>query len=280
MRKYFSLILVLTTALFLYRCVIPVQNRNEKIADPVSERLNDTFHLLCQYWELTDAEHPTTRDVSQPDGNGFSLDPGIVFMTDSTVLENPAGEMRYGKFFFHGNEVKANFDKGKPAKYVITRLNKNELRLKRIENNYTSELIYTSTYTYWADAAKNPFAKKNYAWSIKPVKPESDEEIRNRVKQCVQFYSYYLDGYIAGGATKIDFKSIPACFNWYWGGIGVQSAAKIDKKWINCFYSYDQAMKGRQMLDDVITKKYKWNEKETDWVKQSAPVLQQIHDSL
>lgn len=280
MRKYSSLILVLFAAIFLYRCVIPVQNRNEKITDPVSERLNDTFHLICQYWELTDAEHPTTRDVSQPGGNGFSLDPGIVFMTDSTVLENPAGEMRYGKFNLHGNEIKVVFDKGITARYLITRLHKDELNLKRTENNSTSELVYTPTYTYWPDAKKNPFAKQNYEWSIKPVKPETDEEIRNRVKQCVQFYSYYLKGYTDGGATKIDFKSIPACFNWYWGGIGVQSATKIDKKWINCFYSYEQAMKGRQMLDDVITKKYKWDEKETDWVKQSVPVLKQIHDSL
>jgi hypothetical protein len=33
-------------------------------------------------------------------------------------------------------------------------------------------------------------------------------------------------------------------------------------------------------LEDAILKKYDWDTTETDWVKQTIPVLQQIHDGL
>ncbi|MEO9020622.1 MAG: hypothetical protein ABI237_13385 [Ginsengibacter sp.] len=280
MQKYFTAALFIFISVLLSRCASPSQNRNEKIIDPVSALPKDTFHLLCQYWELNDAEHPLEGDVPHENAAGVSLDPGIVFITDSTILENPGGEMRYGKFNVKGNKITASFDKGGKAVYIIMRLHGDELRLKRVENRDTSELIYTGTHTYWADAGKNPFSLKNYGWKIKPKKPETDEAIRNRVKGCVQFYVYYLQGYIDGGAKKIEFKSLPCCFNWYVGGITVQGESKLDKKWIDCFYSQEQAFAGRQMVEDVISKKYKWDEKETDWLKQSAPVLQQMHDSL
>lgn len=280
MRKLFLPVFVGASVL-LYNCVMPSQNRNEKIVDAVSTTVlpNDTFHLLCQFWKLSDAEHPTPKDVSFTN-DSILYEPGIVFMTDSSVLENPTGEMSYGKFSLDGNMIHVNFANGTKAIYTIGRLHKDELWLKRAENKHTTNLTYIPTHTYWPDADKNPFSQKNFRWAIKPKKPESDEAIKTRVKDCVQFFAYYLQGYVDGEATKIDFNGMPCCFNWYSGGISIQNEDKLDKKWISCFYSKDQAFKGRQMIEDVISKKYKWDEKETNWMKQSAPVLQQIHDSL
>lgn len=278
MRKFYFAFFI--GALVLCDCVMPTTNKNEIITDAgLFHPPNDTFHLLCQYWQLSDADHPTPGDVSFTD-DSILFEPGIVFMTDSSMLENPAGEMRYGKFQVKGNMVHVKFSDGGKAIYTIGRLHKDELWLKRIENKHTTDLRYKPTQTYWANTDKNPFSQKNYQWTIKPVKPESDEAIKNRAKECVQFYAYYLKGFVDGGATKINFNALPCCFNWYSGGITIQNEDKLDKKWINCFYSKEEAYKGRQMIEDVISKKYKWDDKETNWIKQSAPVLQQIHDSL
>jgi hypothetical protein len=266
--------------MLLYHCVLPLPDSNQKVVDDSSEVQTDTFHLICQFWELSDAENPTFRDVSHIDDDSILFQPGIIFMTDSSVLENPTGEMSYGKFSIHGATIDVNFDDGRKAVYQIGRLHKDELRLKRTEKDHTTELVYTPTHTFWTDAAKNPFAKQNYRWSIRPTTPETNDAVRERVKECAQFYSYYLTGYVDGGATKIDFRALPSCFHWYSGGIGIQNENKLDKKWIHCFFSSEQALEGRQMLDDVISKKYTWDEKETNWIKQSAPVLLQIRDSL
>jgi len=281
MRKTYLGIFIVASVV-LYNCVMPSQNNNnEKITDATSSTLpKDTFHLLCQFWQLSDADNPTTNDVSFTDEDSVLLEPGIVFMTDSSVLENPIGEMRYGKFKVNGNTINVNFNDGRKAVYLITRLHKNELRLKRTENKKSTYLTYSPTNTYWADADKNPFSQKNYQWAIKPKKPESNEAIKTRVRDCIRFYAYYLKGYVDGGATKIDFRGMPCCFHWYSGGISIENEDKLDQKWADCFYSEEQAYKGRQMIEDIISKKYKWDTNETNWIKQTVPILQQMCDSL
>lgn len=268
-------------AVIFSQCGMPSQNSNEKLADaPIGRVSNDTFHLLCQLWQLSDAEQPTGGDVSYETQDSVLFLPGIVFMTDSSMLENPLGEMRYGKFNLNGKTIEVVFNDGVQAEYQIGRLNKGELKLKRTEAKHTSELDYAPTNTYWSNTNKNPFSRKNYSWATAPAKAETTQEIKDRVKDCIRFYAFYLQGYVDGGATKIDFRAMPCCFNWYSGGISIQNENKLDPKWIHCFFSKQQAFEGRQMIEDIILKKYKWDETETNWIKQSIPVLIQMRDSL
>lgn len=279
MRKNLPLLIIFCT-IFLSDCVMPSENKNEKIVEVPANIQKDTFHLLTQYWVLSDAEHPTSRDVSFTNNAGILFQSGIVFMTDSSVLENPAGEMDYGKFKLNGNKIEVSYDDKRKAVYMISHLNKDELLLKRTENKRTAELTFKSTNTSWPDVNKNPFAKQNYEWSIKPKKAESDEQIKKRVKDFVHFYEYYFNGLVNGGATNLDLTGLPCCLNWYQGGITIQSENKLDKKWISCFYSTEQAFKGRQLLEDALMKKYDWDTKETNWLKQTASVLQQIYNNI
>lgn len=279
MRKLFLSLFILVS-LFLCNCTNPGQNENEKVVESTKDIQKDTFHLLCQYWQLEDAEHPTSKDVSFTNDEGILLKSGIVFMTDSVMLENPAGEMSYGKFSISGNTISVHFDDDRKAIYKIGKLYNNELWLKRIENKLTSQLTYKGLNTYWPDATRNPFSKQNYQWAQKPKKPESEDAIKNRVKENVQFYAYYFNGFVNGGAKEIDFTGLPSCLNWYAGGITIQNESSLDKKWASCFYSKEQAFKGRQILEDAIIKKYDWDTTQTNWLKQTASVLQQIHDGM
>ncbi len=278
MRIFFPVI-VFSSILFC-SCGTSTPDNNEKAVDTIAPVPQDTFHLLCQYWKLDEADHPTSRDVSFTNEEGILFQSGIVFMTDSSVLENPAGEMAYGKFYVKGDTVNVNFDHGRKAIYLISKLNKSALNMKRIENGHMSELTYKATHTYWPDSNENPFSKLNYQWSEKPGKPESDEAIKKRLKDNVQFYAYYFKGFINGAADKIDFIALPCCLNWYEGGITIQSENKLDKKWASCFYSEEQAFQARQILEDVLLQKYDWDTTQTNWLRQTVLVLQQIHDRL
>jgi hypothetical protein len=280
MRTLFSLLAIFIISISFQQCTTPAKQKNEKITEPIVVVKKDSFQLLCQFWQLTDAEHPTSKDISFTNDNGILFNSGIVFMTDSVFLENPAGEMAYGKFKLNGNVINATFDNGVKAVYQIGTLNEKELFLKRTINKQTSELTYTATNTDWTNANKNPFSKQNYQWVIKPKKAETDEAIKNRAKECVNFYADYFSGFANGGAKNINFEALPSCFNWYQGGITIQSEAKLDKKWANCFYSEEQAFKARQLLEDALSKKYDWDTTQTNWIKQTASVLQQIHDGL
>lgn len=267
-------------ASLLANCNTPSQKPNEKMSDAKAELKRDTFSLLCQYWELQDAESPTDKDVAFVKDEGSQYLSGIIFMTDSTILENPKGEMTYGKFSMAGKTLDAKYDGGREAKYTIGRINDKELLLRRVEGKRHSELTYKASKTYWKDSDKNPFAKQNYQWARKPAKSETTEEIKKRAKESVLFYAYYFEGFVNGGADEISFKGIPCCFKWYTGGITIQGEKTLDTKWADCFYSKAQAFEARKILEDAIVKKYDWDTTQSNWLQQTALVLKQVYKGL
>jgi hypothetical protein len=279
MHKLIISLIIFTSVLFS-NCGTQKQNTADKISDTNEKEKKDSFNFLAQYWQLDDADHPTSRDISFTNDNGILFQSGIVFINDSSLLENPAGEMAYGKFKMEGNTINVVFDNSSKAIYQIQHLSNDQLILKRVENKHTSYLKYKGTNMSWPVIDKNPFSKQNYQWCNKPKKPEDSAQIRNRVKQYVRFCQYYFYGFVNGRAKQIDFIGLPNCLDWYQGGITIQNEDKLDKKWENCFYSQKQAFEGRQMLEDAILKKYDWDIKETNWLIQTASVLQQIYNKI
>ena len=63
---------ILFALLIFAGCTMP-EPKNEKMVDqPLPER-KDAFHQLCQYWELTDAERPTYRDLDERKDDIFNI---------------------------------------------------------------------------------------------------------------------------------------------------------------------------------------------------------------
>jgi hypothetical protein len=279
MRNVFSLLLFLI-AILPVDCTMPAGHKDEKIVEAKMSERKDPFHELCQYWEVTDAESPTLRDIYDQHDEGIYNYPGIIFMTDSTFLEDPRATMRYGKFVLKGKVITAQFDDGKKAVYNIQDVQSATMVMRRVEKDHTTILHLKGSGVFWPDAFINPFNKINSQWRIKPSKPESPDALRERLKGCVQFYQYFFQGYAESQADEIDFLGLPSCFKWYQGGIFVQGPKKLDKKWINCFYSQEQALLARQLMEDALSKKYDWDTTQTNWIKQTATVLKQIHDKM
>ncbi len=278
MRKTF---LFISVVFVLSNCTEPQQDRNGKIASEIVKAERDSFDILCQYWKLDEADNPMFVDISGKDPNtGIENESGILFMPDSTALENPKGKMTYGEFSLNNNLINISYEDGRKASYEIVRLNKDELHLDRTEKKKESNLFYLASSTAWPDKSKNPFTKINYAWAKKPAKSEGDAAIRERAKECIRFYQYYFEGFVNGGAKAINFEAIPNPFKWYAGGIFIQNEDQLDNKFINCFYSPEEAYKARQILQDMLQQKHDWDTTQTNWVKQTAMVLEKMREKM
>ena len=276
MRNAFILLLFFIIMLPI-NCTMPSSHNDQKIVEEDEPVRKDPFHQLCQYWEVTDAESPTYADLYDNSTDGIYNYPGIVFMTDSTFLENPKAITRYGKFTLKGDIITATFDDNKKVVYNIQSKHGDTMILRRVEDNHATILYLKGSRTFWPDASLNPFNKNNSKWRMKPAKAESIAELNDRLKNCVQFYQYFFQGYAKTKGTEIDFLGLPTCFKWYQGAIYVLSEKNLDKKWVNCFYSKDQALQARQMIEDIVTtKKYNWDTTQTNWPQQTADVLKQI----
>jgi hypothetical protein len=171
-----------------------------------------------------------------------------------------------------------NFDDGQNVVYSIQDKQPLTMIVKRAEKDHSTILYLKASNVFWPDANANPYSKVNSQWRFRPGKPESNEELRERLKGCVKFYELFFKGHSESESNEIDFLGLPTCFKWYQGGIFVQSAKTLDKKWINCFYSEDQAQQARQMMQDVLSKKYDWDTTQRNWVKQLVPILKQVQN--
>ncbi len=259
---------------------MPDEHKDEKIVEAKTHERKDPFHQLCQYWEVIDAENPTFRDVYDQHDEGVYNYPGIIFMTDSTFLENPRAAMRYGRFTLKGKIINGQFDDGKNAVYTIKNIQGSDMVLSRAEKGKPTILNVKGAQVFWSDASLNPFNKINSAWRIKPAAKETPEELNKRLKGCVKFYEYFFRGYGESESSEIDFLGLPSCFKWYQGGIYVQGLKTLDRKWINCFYSEEQALLARQMMEDIVLKKYNWDTTQKNWLKQTADVLKQMQAKM
>lgn len=260
-------------------CTMP-EKGNEKMVGGAAKINKDSFHQLCQYWEVTDADNPTFRDLFDNQHDGVVNYPGIVFMTDSTFLENPRAEMRYGTYHYQGKVLDAQFDDGTKVNYTIQLKGPETMTVSRTEKDQSSVLYLKSSDVFYPDN-ENPYSKPNTRWMIKPGQNETEQQLKDRLKGCVTFYQYFINGHVKSSSAEIDFTGLPSCFRWYQGGIFVQSSKSLDKKWINCFYSEDQALQARGLMQEVLQKKYDWDTTtQKNWLAQIVPVLEQIKKKL
>jgi hypothetical protein len=233
--------------------------------------------LLCQTWVYKE----DARDYDSSDGTLDFPYRGISFFTDSTAVKEPHEDIQFGKWSFNNDDktIHVKYENGKEVNYKIKAIGTKDLTLLKL-NGDKEKIVLVADGKQEQDYKDDPYYFINNSWRIKPKHSETEEEIKERLKQCIRFYVLFFNDDIKKSSTTILFHGLPSCFNWYSGGIGLQHQDELDAKWIDCFYNKDQAMEAYNIVGKLIAKKYQWDKNETNWVRQTAPILQQMYDSL
>ena len=233
--------------------------------------------LLCQNWE-------DKEDVDDGILNGSSSDleipfHGYSFFEDGLVVQNPRDNFKVGKWILDEKSKKISIVFNNGTKQAL-QLNAIGIKSLLLKEGKAKAVKYIADGKRQTNLLDEPFYPANNRWRIKPVKTETDGAIKSRVIDCVNFYHTFFKNNADHEFASISFYGIPTCFKWYSGGISIINKEKVGQKWIDCFYNKDQALQAQQLLENIISKKYKWNRQEPRWVRQSADVLLQIADSL
>ena len=238
----------------------------------------DIKTLLSQNWENKE----DAQEAALSGGGGAFEMPyrGFSFFTDNTLVQNPRDAISFGNWTLDEpnkmiNIVNAN---GSKAQYKIAAIGAKNMVLINSADKKRTE--YQADGKVQKNESDDPFYSTNNLWRKKPARAENDSAVKLRALQCVLFYSKFLNDNVARGGNTISFVGLPTCFKWYAGGITVTGKEKLEEKWVNCFYNKEQAFKAQVILENIITKKYKWNKEEPNWVKMDADVIKQIYDTL
>jgi hypothetical protein len=238
---------------------------------------------ICQLWKMDDVDQKHWNEFLWDSLSDKRKYPELALYKDFNVTENARCDMRFGKWKIDKKrrELLLNFTDGTHKTYFVEKILLQKIIATEKTGDDEARINFLSDGITHKQLADDPFYFSNNLWRIKPKYPETDEQIIGRLKQCVHFYSlFFLDNH-QRDAKEISFTGLPNCFVWYNGGIGLPLELDLDKKWIDCFYSEKQALRGYGILKTLIEKhELKWPKHPTSWIKQTHEVLDQIHDKL
>ncbi|HUR12314.1 MAG TPA: hypothetical protein VM012_13140 [Flavitalea sp.] len=236
---------------------------------------------LCQHWELADMSGASSIELVMEPVTNIRIFPDLALFRDSGVVENVRNRIRLGRWRLNETvkpvELLLIFPENIIKTYRIRKITSTSLQLATRGSKEWLFLTLTSDGKVHEQSMNDPFHPANNSWRIKPGKPESHEEIRQRVKKCVWFYMLYFRDCIKRQKDVISFLGLPSIFRWYSGGIGLPDREKIDNSWIICFYNKRQALEGYDLLRKLIIQhEFTWPTNTPSWVHQTFEVLEQM----
>jgi hypothetical protein len=239
--------------------------------------------LLSQRWEMEDADRKHWDQFFWDSESNKRKYPGISLFRDFKVTKNVRCGIKTGKWQLNKEQrsLQLQFADGTRENYLIQQVSLKTIVAVLEEDQESIRVSFTSDGMVHKRAAEDPFYPANNTWRIKPQAPETNDQIRTRVRDCVHFYALFFKDNVQRHSRDISFIGLPGCFTWYNGGIALTSTIELDKKWVDCFYSEDQALKGYGFLNDLLQRhELKWPAHSESWVSETQSVLEQMYQKL
>ncbi len=239
--------------------------------------------VISQVWKFEDADKPHWNEIFWDSVTDKRQYPELALFPDHSVTANARCVLQIGQWRLNKDtrELGLLFRGGGKTTYLIRDIALKQLSLVWNKTNGPATIKLSAEALVYKRPLDDPYYPANNQWRIKPAASETHEQIRQRVKGCVHFYSlFFLDNHLRQ-ETDISFIGLPSCFVWYNGGIGMQAKLELDKKWIDCFYNSDQAYTGYEMVSSLLGQHVlKWPEHPASWVEQTGEVLGQLAGKL
>jgi hypothetical protein len=255
------------------------EQRSDKLV--YLDTANDMYNALCQAWVMEDDEQAL---AGMSESSDFEIPYRSFYMAaNGTFVKNPRNAMDYGTWVYNDERKTIRFnysvDKGSDT-YKIAALAPDELKLLNTGLNTSTILKFISYARRFKTAEEDPFYIKNNQWRIRPAVKENDAAIRQRLKENIWFFILFYRSAIERNDKTVSFWGLPSCFKWYGGGIYLKKEEELPANWVNCFYNKDQALKAHKLAGKLLDYKYKWPEKENNWLKLNLAVLEQMYKRI
>lgn len=238
---------------------------------------------ISQVWKFEDADKTHWKKIFWDSVNDTRQYPELALFPDHSALLNPRWEIKIGTWTLdkENGEMSLLWKDGSADLFIVRQRALRQMELAWHRGGDLALVRLQSDAIVHKRAVEDPYYPSNNQWRVRPKTKETREQLRHRIQDCVRWYAlFFMDNY-KRQATEIAFEGLPSCFEWYNGGIGMQSKSSLDKRWIMCFYSEDQAYTAYDMIAAELGKhELKWPEHPTSWVKQTGEVLLQLTDKL
>ena len=232
--------------------------------------------LLCQSWELTDNEGTGMKFTFHP----IRLFSTLHLFADGTFLYTTTDSIYPGKWIHDQEDIVLQFQNTRIT-LSIRKVSEEKLKVFIRKNYQSQEITFSSDGIVHKNPENDPWYPANNTWRIKPQAPESNGQIKERIKNYLHFFSLFLRDNKKRDKSIVDWRGIPTVIGFYSNGISLYQADKIEDAWYNCFYSDDQAMTAYNMIKGVMdNKSINCKDDSQGWVMLDACFLEGVYSEI
>lgn len=232
----------------------------------------------------------TEQGIVQPDGRpltqyeaGDKHNMLISFFPDSTFTRvGTAGEYAVGKWDFDtvAHTIFLTSNRKTEEIGVFFSYAGNGMRLINFEfspNESVSLIEYGHKLMRFQD---DPYFGKNNWWRVKPVKSESESQIRARLLNYLAHTASILSSAQVREQDYISMEFSQGIVKLYNVGVGVVKKDKIPATWLGSFYSVEEAHKAYDMFEDYLFRAKHKKYQSGNWVRDDHHILVDIHNGM
>ena len=238
---------------------------------------------ISQVWEFDDADKTHWNKIFWDSITDTRQFPELALFPDHSAVLNPRCGIKMGKWDLdkENGEMSLQWKDGSADLFIVRQRALKQMEVVWHRGGDLALVRLKSDAIVHRRPVEDPYYPSNNQWRTRPAARETKDQLRQRLKDCIHFYSLFFLDNNKRHSTEISFSGLPSCFEWYNGAIGMQSKSGLDKSWIACFYSEDQAYTAYDIIADELGRHtLKWPEHPTSWVKQTGEVLQQLADKF
>ena len=101
----------------------------------------------------------------------------------------------------------------------------------------------------------DPYVAKYNQWRVKPKHKETAKEIRERVKNHIEFMQLYFENALEIGVRVVSEPNLGSPFEIFSNGVSMRKFEEI-KDWQDLFFDLEDAKKGYDIIDNEMKKDF------------------------
>jgi hypothetical protein len=181
-----------------------------------------------------------------------------------------------GTYTFNGAKLTLSPANGAPEEVTVTKRDDNYMWwLVSLDGRYVLAKLGRVEEPL-ARPDKDPHHPNQNLWRIKPSAPETDEQLRTRMRQHLVNTKAVLEAGQERDSRTYSWKYTPSCIHILRGGVDVRYDEQIEGTFYDYFYNKAQAARGIQMLQEAFAKVPRKDIHLDKWVQNDIDYINEV----
>ncbi|HVU58260.1 MAG TPA: hypothetical protein VHD83_24535, partial [Puia sp.] len=172
---------------------------------------------LSQTWEFEDADKAHWNAIFWDSATDARQYPEMALFPDHSALLNPRCGLKIGTWTLdkENGEMSLQWKDGSADLFIVRQRALRQMELAWHRRGDMALVRLKSDAIVHKDMTTDPYYPANNKWRIRPTSPETHDQLRQRIKECIHWYSlFFLDNHLRQ-KTDITYIGFPSCFEWY-----------------------------------------------------------------